>query len=82
MTCGDAGGDTVLIVGAVARERGNGIGDLVQQKADLGAVVHVLASQQGGDDLPGAGIQAEVQLPPGPAHLGAVLLVQPFACAT
>ena len=49
---GDAGGDAVLIVGAVARERGNGIPDVIQQGAHLRAVIHVLDGQHGVDDPP------------------------------
>jgi hypothetical protein len=79
---GLAGGDAVLVVGAVAGEGGDGIEDLVQQVADLGAIIGVVSGQHRGDDLPGAGVQAEVQLPPRPANLGAVLPMQPLACAT
>ncbi len=41
----------------------------------------IVGGQQGGDDLPGAGVHAQVQLTPGPAHLGTVFLVQPLARA-
>jgi hypothetical protein len=51
---------------------------LVQQGADLRAVIHVVGGQRGRDDLAGVGIPAEVELPPGPARAGAVLLDQPL----
>jgi hypothetical protein len=52
---------------------------LIEQGADLGAVVHLLGGQRHRDDLPGVGIQADVQLAPGPARLGTMLLNQPLA---
>jgi len=54
---------------------------LIEQGANLGAVVDLLCRQHRRDDLPGVGIQADVQLPPGPARLGAVFLDQPLARA-
>ena len=82
MTAGDAGGNALLVVGAVASEGGERALDLVQQGAHLRAVVHVLGGQQRGDDLSSAGVHAEVQLTPRPAHLRTVFLMQPFARAT
>ncbi len=61
----DAGGDTLLVIGSVAGEGGERALDLIEQGAHLRAVVHVPGGQQGGDDPSGAGVQAEVQLPPG-----------------
>ena len=69
MTLGNGGGDALLVVGAVARERRH----LVEQGADLQAVIDILRGQRGRDDLPGAGIQVAAQLAPGPARLGALL---------
>ena len=37
-----------------------------------------MGGQRGGYDLAGVGIPAEVQFPPGPSRLGAVLFDQPF----
>jgi len=79
MALGDAARDTVLIVGTVAGEGGERALDLVEQGAHLRAIVHVLGGQQEGDDLSSASVHADMQLSPGPAHLGAVLLMQPFA---
>ncbi len=45
---------------------------MIEQGADLGTIISIVGGQQGGDDLPGAGVHAEVQLAPGPARLGAV----------
>ena len=53
MACGDAGVDTLLIVGPVARERGETAGDLVEQRADLGTVIGIRAGQHRGYDLAG-----------------------------
>ncbi len=78
----DAGGDAVLIVGAVAGEGGERALDLVQQGSDLGAIIGVVGGQQRGDNPAGAGVHAEMQLSPRPAQLGAVLLMQPLAGAT
>jgi len=81
MAGGDAGGDALLIVGSVAGEGGERFLDPVEQSAHLRAVVHVPGGQQGGDDLPGTGIQAEMQLAPRPAYLGAMFLPQPLSGA-
>ena len=53
-----------LVVGAVAREGSERFVDPVEQGADLRGVVHVPGGQQRGDDAPGAGVHAEVQLAP------------------
>ncbi len=82
MALGNAGVDAVLVVSAVAGERGHCARDLVEQGADLGAVIDLLGCERRGDDLARLGIQADVQLPPGPARLGAVLLLQPLARTT
>ena len=78
MTLFDAGVDSVLVISTVAGERGHHARDLIQQGADLGTVVDLLGRERGGDDLTAAGIQADVQLSPRPADLGAVLLQQPL----
>jgi len=82
MTLSHAGGNVLLVVGAVAGEGGERVLDLVEQGAHLRAIVHVLGGQQGGDDRSGNGVHAEVQLTPRPAHLRAMFLMQPFARAT
>ena len=58
---GDAGVNTILIVGAVAREGDHRSCHLVEQGANLGTVVSLRAGQRRGDDLAGVGIPAEVQ---------------------
>jgi len=78
---GNTGTDAVLVVSTIGGERGHHSCDLVEQRADLGAVVDLLGRERGCDDLAAAGIQADVQLPPQPARLGAVLLQQPLARA-
>src|SRR3712207_8439948 len=52
--------------------------DLVEQGADLRAIIDRLVGQRRGDDPAGVDIHAEMQLPPGPARLAAVLLDQPL----
>ena len=79
MALADAGVDAVLVVGAVARDLGDRPRHLVEQGANLRAVGNLAAGQHCGDDLAGVGVHTEVQLPPGPARLGAVFLDQPLA---
>src|SRR4051812_3427498 len=81
MALGHVGVNTVLVVRAVRREGGDRVRDLVQQGADLGGVVLVAVGQRGGHDPAGLGVHAEMELPPRPAPLGAVLLDQPLARA-
>ncbi len=81
MAPGDGGANALLVVCAVAGEGRHGSRDLVEQGADLGAVVHLLAGQRRRDDLPGVGVQADVRLAPGPACFRAVFLDQPLARA-
>jgi hypothetical protein len=69
MTDGDFGINTVLIVGPITGERGQRAGDLVEQRADLSAVVHLFRGQRRGHDLTGAGIDADVQFAPSAAGL-------------
>ena len=81
MAPGNAVMNAVLVVSAVGDERGHHARDLVEQGADLGAVVDLLGGQRRRDDPARAGVQADVQLAPRPARLGAVLLQQSLACA-
>src|SRR3954468_1213791 len=76
---GHGGVNALLVVRAVRREGGDRVRDLVQQGADLGGVVLVAVGQGGGHDPAGLGVHAEMELPPRPASLGAVLLDQPLA---
>ena len=57
-----SGGNALLVVDAVGGERGHRSRDLVEQGADLGAVIDLLCGQRRRDDLAGAGVQADVQL--------------------
>jgi hypothetical protein len=65
--------------GPIAGERGQRIGDLVEQRADLRAIVHLFAGQRRGHDLAGVGMDTEMELAPGAAGLGAMFLNQPLA---
>src|SRR3954465_13743269 len=78
---GHGGVNALLVVRAVRRGGGDRVRDLVQQGADLGGVVFVAVGQGGGHDPAGLGVHAEMELPPRPAPLGAVLLDQPLARA-
>jgi hypothetical protein len=62
MAPSDGGGDTILVVCAVGGERRHRPWHLVEQGADLNTVVDVFVGQRCCDDLPGAGIQADVRL--------------------
>ena len=70
-----------MIVGTVAGERGDRILDLIEQWPDLRAVIDVVGRQLHRFDLAGGGVHAQVQLAPGAALPGAVLLGQLFARA-
>jgi len=74
--------DTRLIVGSITGERREWAGDLVEQRIDLRAIINITAGQLQGEDLSGLSIDTDVQLSPGPAFLGAVLLDQPLAGST
>src|SRR5215213_8202921 len=82
MACSDTAVDTFLIIPAVAGERGDRSVYLVEQGTDLRAVIGILVGQHRCDDLTGVGVHAEVELSPGPARAGAMLLDQPLTRAT
>ena len=79
MAFGDRAVHVLPVVSTVAGERGDRARDLVEQGPDPGAVVRLAAGQLHGFDPPGAGFHAQVQLAPGAARPGAVLLGQPLA---
>ena len=62
MTFGHGSGHPLLVVRAIGGERGQKSWHLVEQGADPGTVVDLLRSQRRRDDLPGVGVQADVQL--------------------
>jgi len=82
MTLGDCGGNTLLVICAIGGERGHGSHDLIEQGASLGIIIDFLRGQRRSHDLSGVGIQASVELTPGPTRLGAVLLDQLLAGGT
>jgi hypothetical protein len=55
---------------------------LVEQGANLRAIVSLRAGQRCGDDLAAVGIHAEVEFTPGPACLGAIFLDPPLTGPT
>jgi hypothetical protein len=56
--------DVVLIIRAVAGERGHGPFDLVEQWAYLGRIIDIVRRQRGGDNLARVSVHADMQLPP------------------
>jgi hypothetical protein len=78
---GDRPIHVLAVVCPVAGERRQRVLDLIEQRAELGAVISLVARQLGGDDLAAAGVDAQVQLAPGAALPGAVLVDQPLAGA-
>src|SRR3954451_22717886 len=78
----ETGASTCAILRAIAGQRGDRAVGLVEQGADLRAIIGILVGQHRRDDPPGVGIHADVQLSPGPARAGAVLLDQPLTRAT
>src|SRR4051812_34802666 len=78
MALGDAGVDSFLIVGPVTRERSDRTRDLVEQGANLGAVIHVVGGQRRRDDPARVSIHTEVELTPRTASSRAMLLDQPL----
>ena len=75
---GDRLVNSVLIVCTVSRERRDGIGDLVEQRARPRGIIDLLLGQLDRDDFAALGIDAEMQLTPGSAARRAVLFNQPF----
>src|SRR5438270_5223910 len=67
MTGSDRAVDAVLVVCAIAGERGDGTIDLVEQGTDLRAVIDIIGGECRGDDPTRVGIDADVQLAPRPA---------------
>ncbi len=70
MTLGDCGRHAVPVVCTIGGERGSWALDLVEQGTRLGSVVDLLPGRRRRDDLPGVGVQANVQRPPGPTRFG------------
>ena len=73
---------SVLIVGSVSRERRDGIGDLIEQRARSRGVITVFLGQFNRDNFTASGIDAYMQLTPGPPTRRAVLFNQPFTGTT
>jgi hypothetical protein len=75
---GNLGVNAILLIGSIGGDRAQRAGDLIEQETKLGRIVDLFAGQRRRYDLAGAGIHAEVQLPPRPARPGATPLDQPF----
>ncbi|ANY82280.1 hypothetical protein BB934_28565 (plasmid) [Microvirga ossetica] len=79
---GDGVVNASLIIGSVADERGQRSRDLVKQGLDLRAIIEFTTRSICREDLPSVGVNTDVQLSPGAASSGAMLLDQPFAGTT
>src|SRR5271157_468453 len=71
--------DVVPIERAVTGEGYDWTRYLVEQRADLRAIVIIIGGQPNRPDLTGVGVHAEMQFSPGPTRPRAMLLDQPFA---
>src|SRR3954470_12598257 len=71
----------VAVVGAIGRDRGDGAGDLIEQRADQDGVTLLDGGQLAGKDLAAVGIDREMEFAPGPLATLAMLLGQPLARA-
>src|SRR5271156_3358583 len=76
MTISDAGVDALLIIRAVAGERGDRTINLIEQGTDLRAVVNIVGGQRRRDDLASVRINPNVQFTP---RGSASISVQNFA---
>jgi hypothetical protein len=74
MTRSDGGVDTRLIVGSIADEGSKWTWDLLEQGPDLRAIIDIMGRQLRGEDLSRLRIDTDVQLSPGSAPAGAVIL--------
>ena len=63
MAGGDLAIDAVLIICAIAGERGDGTVNLVKQRTDLRAVIDIVGSQRRRDDPTSVGINTDVESP-------------------
>src|SRR4051794_1885860 len=73
--------DGFAVVGAIGRDRGDGAGDLIEQRADQSGVTLLDGGQLAGQDLAAVGIDREREFAPGPLATLAMLLAQPLAGA-
>lgn len=71
--------DDSSVVGTINSKRAEWSYDLIEQGLDLRAVIDIARGQVWGEDLSSLDINANVQLSPSAATLGAVLLEQPRA---
>jgi hypothetical protein len=77
VTLADRRVDIVPIARLHRWKRCNRFGHLRKQATDLRAVIDILAGQPGGDDLSGVGVDANMELSPGPARPCGVLFATP-----
>ena len=71
--------DPVLIVCTVGGKRSDGIGELIEKRASQRGIIDFFPAHFDGDDLAAVGIDADMQVAPGPAAGRTVLFDQPFA---
>jgi hypothetical protein len=77
MTVGDVGVNAILVIGAIAGERGYRPRHLVKQRGDSRGIIPIVRCQ-----LACICVHSDVQLPPGTARVGAMLLEQPAQLVT
>src|SRR5215207_3254263 len=82
MPCRNLGGDVVAVVRAIAGEGCHRPLHLLEQGADLRAVVSILVGQHRRDDPACVSVRGEMQLTPATPPLAAMLLDQPLAGST
>src|SRR3954454_17566007 len=81
LTLGHGAVNGFAVVGAIGGDRGDGAGDLIEQRADQGGVTLLDGGQLGGQDLAAVGIDREMEFAPGPLATLAMLLGQPLTGA-
>src|SRR3954467_6406596 len=81
LALGPGAGNGFAVVGPIGHDRGDGAGDLIEQRADQGGVTLLDCGQLGGKDLTAVGIDREMEFAPGPLATLAILLGQPLAGA-
>src|SRR4051794_252298 len=81
MAFDDSAIDILAIVCPVTCERSDRTRDLVEQGANLGAIIGIVGGQRRRDDPARVSIHTDVELSPGSAPSRAMLLDQPLASA-
>ena len=81
LALGDGAINWFAVIRTVSDDRGDGVGDLLEQGADLRGVALLAGGQLGGEDLATVGIDRQVEFAPRPPATLAMRLGPPFAGA-